>query len=79
MTLIKFYTDIEYDESDNAKFAEEYDKLASVGAIDLIPAALPSSEVKEFDTLLNMVVNDYFENSRSVAAILGSAMDLLKK
>ena len=80
MTLIKFYTDIEYDEGeDNSKFAEEYDKLAAIGAIDLIPVALPAGEVKEFDTILKMVVDDYFENNRSVASILGSSLDLLKK
>lgn len=80
MTLIKFYTDIEYDESeDNSKFAEEYDKLAAIGVMDLLPSVIPTSEFKEFNTILNMVMDDYMENNRSTAAILGGALDLLKK
>lgn len=80
MTLLKFYTDIEYDEDeDNSKFAEEYDKLAATGIMDLLPSALPVHEFKEFNTILNMVMDDYMENNRSTAAILGGALDLLKK
>ena len=69
MTLIRMYTDIEYED---ANIADSYDKLAEAGIINKLSMVIPKSEFEEFNTILNMGVSDYFENNRSMVSVFGA-------
>ena len=69
LRLIELYTDIELD-FENGGFVKQYDELNKVGAIDTIINAIPESEYSEFSTLLNMKMDDFYQNEYSVPAIL---------
>lgn len=72
MTLIKQYTDIEF-ENDN--IADAYDKLDESGALEyFMNVVIPQREVKEFNTLLSMVTSDYMENKRALLSYFESAV-----
>ena len=69
MRIIDLYTDIEIDFKD-AKFIEQYDELNKVGAIGCIIASIPVSEYTEFETILNMKLDDLRDNEYSITALL---------
>lgn len=66
MRLIQLYTDIELD---NENIISEYDKLNEVGAINVLMSAIPESEYTEFETILNMKLDDFITNEYSVTAL----------
>lgn len=67
MKLIENYTDIEFA---NEEVVEAYDKLNEIGAIDVIVGSIPKSEYSEFQTILNMKMDDFRDNEYSLTAIL---------
>lgn len=69
MRLIDLYTDIEIDFTET-NFVKQYDELNKVGAIDVLINSIPENEYAEFDTILNMELNDFRENEYSLTAFL---------
>ena len=69
MNLIKEYTDIEIEFKDG-KAVEQYDELNKIGAISTLISAIPESEYAEFNTILNMKLDDLRDNEYSVIAFL---------
>ena len=67
MKLIENYTDIEFA---NEEVVETYDKLNEIGAIDVIVGSIPKSEYSEFQTILNMKMDDFRDNEYSLTAFL---------
>lgn len=67
MRLIQLYTDIELNNDD---IISEYDKLNEVGAISVLMSAIPESEYAEFETILNMKLDDFMTNEYSITALL---------
>ncbi len=70
MKLIENYTDIELKIDDDHSIDYYYDELNKIGAIDALIAAIPPSEYAEFQTLLNMRLDDLTTNEYSVTALL---------
>ena len=67
MKLIQLYTDININD-DNV--VGDYDSLNEIGAINVLMAAIPESEYTEFSTLLNMRMDDFYDNEYSINALL---------
>lgn len=69
MKIIDLYTDIEINVSEG-NLAEQYDKLNKVGAVENILGCVPGKEYEEFNTLLNMKLDDLRDNEYSITALL---------
>lgn len=65
ITLIKSYTDIIIPEE---SLIEAYDQLKESGAFDSLMLALPQDDVKEYNTILTMCVDDYLANNRDLVS-----------
>ena len=76
MNLIDLYSDIEIDFKGN-KLIEQYDKLMESGAIYLLVAAISDEEYMEFNTLLDMKLDDLRDNEYSITALLYNLKDSL--
>lgn len=72
MRLIDLYTDIEFDDE---KVIETFDKLNEAGAIDVLISAIPERECDEFSTVLNMKMDDFYQNEYSTTALLYNAKE----
>lgn len=75
ITLIKNYTDIEL--NDDALF-EDFDALNERGILKRIIAAIPEDEYVEFNTVLNMCIDDLMENERSVVGFLDNKSEIAR-
>lgn len=69
MKIIDLYTDIEINVTEG-NLADQYDKLNKVGAIESILEYIPEREYSEFNTLLNMKLDDLRDNEYSITALL---------
>ena len=69
MRLIELYTDIEFKPEE---LVQSYDKLNEVGVIDIIMKAIPKTEYNEFNTFLNMKMDDFRNNNYSITALLSN-------
>ena len=65
-TLLSRYTEI--GEDDNILIV--FETLDEVGLIDQIISKIPEREYNSYNTILNMELDDYMENNRSVASII---------
>lgn len=74
MKLISLYTDIEFKNETGLQLAENYDLLNECGALDILMHCIPVAEFKEFDTLLNMCVDDYLSNNRNLTSFIDKRM-----
>ena len=68
--MIETYTDIEFNITEENNLAVIYDKLAEVGAVNVLLSAIPEDEYAEFSTILNMKMDDFRENEYSLTALL---------
>ena len=64
MELIRLYTDVEVD---LANITECFDELEREDAVVELLGAIPEREFNRFKSLLEMVYDDVYENSRSLA------------
>ena len=69
MRLIDLYTDIEIDFTD-INFVKQYDELNKIGALNVLINSIPENEYAEFDTILNMKMDDFRDNEYSLTAII---------
>lgn len=69
MTIIDLYTDLDI-VFENGACVAQFDKLNEIGAISALISAIPESEYKEFETVLNMKMDDFYDNEYSVVALL---------
>ena len=69
MKLIDLYTDIEIDFTD-INFVKQYDELDKIGALNVLINSIPENEYAEFDTILNMKMDDFRDNEYSLTAII---------
>lgn len=69
MRLIDLYTDIEIDFTD-INFVKQYDELNKIGALNVLINSIPENEYVEFDTILNMKMDDFRDNEYSLTAII---------
>lgn len=85
MKLVSLYTDIEFDDNE---FVNAYDELNRNMYLDflfeqreenglIIPSAIPFTEIAEFKAIMDMVMDDMYENERSSGAILGNMKDAI--
>ena len=81
MNLIKLYTDIEFTNEQNH---EAYDALNQAGVFEILfsptsdsDSLISQKEYKEFQTILNMCNDDYYENYRSLGSILESKLEAI--
>ena len=71
MKIISLYTDLEIDFS-NGEFVKQYDELNKIGAIHLFMKMIPQSEIEEFMTIMDMMLDDLKNNEYSLTAIVYS-------
>lgn len=71
LTLVNEYTDIDVDFK-NA--LNEFDMLEKEGLVDLLVNSIPRLEHDKFQTILNMVRDDIYENERSLIGYLDSKL-----
>ncbi len=77
ITLLSFYTDIEWNKEandDNENLAM-FNELSKCGAIYELVAAIPTYERTAFETVLDMVYDDVCENERSIIGYFDSKID----
>lgn len=85
MKLVQLYTDIEFDDSE---LIDAYDKLSKNSYLDAlfgqvqndgagVFSVIPLSELREFKSIMDMTMDDVYENERSTSAILGNIKDAL--
>ena len=72
--LIELYTDIEIDLQN---IANDYDELNKNKILGAILNAISEDEQTEFKFILESVMNDIYENERSVGAILGISKEAI--
>lgn len=80
LTLISLYTDIEWikDSGDSNENLKVYNELSKNGAIYTIISLITPFEKQSFDTVLNMVEEDTYENERSIPSYLDTKIDALE-
>lgn len=76
MTLVRLYTDIDFEDE---SIVESFDDLDEIGAMEYIHAAISPREVKEFNTLLSMTIDDYMENRRTLLSYFDNALNPKEK
>lgn len=72
MKLVQLYTNIEFDEM---AISSAYDILNKTGALDYIFNTIPENEQKEWKSIMDMVMDDMYENEKSTSTILGNMKD----
>ena len=72
MNIISKYTEIEYDETLDA-----YEKLDQLNIINTLISYIPERERAAYNTLLNMVQDDYMENNRSLVSFIETKVKAL--
>ena len=74
VTLINRYTKIGEDE----EILSVFETLDENNLLDLIVSKIPKKEYESYQTILNMVLDDYMENSRSILAYIDNKINELK-
>lgn len=72
--LISMYTDITFDDSN---VVEMYDALSKEGLMPLLLSSIPETEVSEFMSLVDMCVNDIYENERELSTIIENKLEAI--
>lgn len=72
--IIANYTSIEIGDKDVVK---AYDALSECGALDMVLALLPESELKMFKTMVDMAMDDMYINEADVGAVLSTKLEAL--
>lgn len=75
LTLIDRYTDIKIDFT-NA--VEIYNKFDELDFISLVMNHIPEKELIDFDTIYHMVINDEYENNRTIVSFLETKVKALE-
>lgn len=80
LTLISLYTDIEWtkDSGDSNENLKVYNELSKNSSIYTIISLITPFEKQSFDTVLNMVEEDTYENERSIPSYLDTKIDALE-
>ena len=71
--LITSYTEIEREEN----MLEMFEKLDEVNLINAIVSKIPEREYTSYNTVLNMIQDDYMENNRSLLSYLETKVKAL--
>lgn len=78
MKIVDLYTDIEFEPND---IADAYDILMQNGVLDALFSGeeqiIPNGELVEFKQVMDMVMDDLYENEHSVSSILCGLKDSL--
>ena len=72
MRIIVLYTDIEFS---NDEYIAAYDELNKNEIISMIFDNIPEKEITEFKTLVEMCVNDTYENERDISSLLENKLE----
>lgn len=75
LTLINLYTDIEIDFSNSLA---SFNALDEIGAIDTLMSVIPESEYTKFNTILQMIIDDHYENERSLVGYIDNKFRALE-
>lgn len=75
--LIKAYTDLEFDD-DATVAVKEFEELDKFGLNDLIIAAIPEREYVNFNTILNMYLDDISMNENNLIQYIDGKLDSMK-
>ena len=72
--LVSLYTDITFDDSNVVGM---YDALSKEGLMPLLLSSIPETEVSEFMSLVDMCVNDIYENERELSTIIENKLEAI--
>jgi hypothetical protein len=73
-TLLSRYTEIGKDEN----ILTVFETLDEAGLIDQIVSRIPEKEYASYNTILNMELDDYMENNRSITAYISNKVKELE-
>lgn len=71
-TVITRYMDLEYD-----NVLDFFEKLDELNLINAILSKIPEREFASYNTILNMIQDDYMENNRSIASFIETKVKAL--
>lgn len=74
MQLIYSYTNLEGSMKDAL---ENFDVLDELGLIEIIISGIPEKERNEFETILNMTMDDFIQNNMNIYSVLSSQTERL--
>lgn len=73
-TLLSRYTEIGEDED----ILTVFETLDEIGLIDQVISKIPEKEYASYNTILNMELDDYMENNRSITAYISNKVKELE-
>lgn len=76
LSLIDLYTDIEVRFSDHS--LDDYNMLEKYDCINLIRSAIPEYEIAKMEAIMSMVIDDIYENERSMVGIIQDTKNGIK-
>ena len=71
--IITRYTDLDREE----KILEMFEKLDELNLINAIVSKIPEREFTSYNTILNMVQDDYMENNRTLLSFIETKVSAL--
>lgn len=75
MKLIQLYTDVEFEDDE---LIDAYDELNKKQILySILDELIPDSELTEFKNIMEMTINDLYENERSTSAIFSNLKDAI--
>ena len=74
LRLVLMYSDIT---AENEDIVSMYDALSEIGALDTLLSLIPESEVTMFRALVEMCVNDIYENEHDTVSFLERKSDTI--
>lgn len=77
MKLVSLYTDIEFEDNELVDAYDELNRKNILYAIFDENGIIPSGELQEFKKIMEMVMEDMYENERSTTSILDNVKDAI--
>lgn len=77
MKLVSLYTDIEFEDNEFVNAYDELNRKNILYAIFDENGIIPSGELQEFKKIMEMVMEDMYENERSTTSILDNVKDAI--
>lgn len=74
MRIVVLYTDIDLT---NEEYVAVYDEFNKEDIISVIFDNIPEKEITEFKTLVEMCVNDIYENERDISSLLENKLEAI--
>lgn len=80
MRILSIYTDLDINFANSKETSDAYDSLCREGLIPIFMEQLINPiEINEFKLILDMCINDIYENERSIVSYIDSQFEALRR